>query len=87
MQNTEANLILVKIVLINGFKDKKQKILMHNKIDYETSKTKEGVKVKKEKFCSTCNEEAETHIWVDFCLGQVTFETNKKPTYDKTWRP
>ena len=83
MENTGANLILAKIVLINGFKNKKQKILMHNKIDYEKSKTKEGVKVKKEKFCPTCNEEAETHIWIDFCLGQVIVETNKKATYDR----
>lgn len=83
MENTGANLILAKIVLINGFKNRKQKILMHNKIDYEKFKTKEGVKVKKEKFCPTCNEEAETHIWVDFCLGQVIVETNKKATYDR----
>lgn len=39
--------------------------------------------MKKEKFCPTCNEEAETHIWVDFCLGQVIVETNKKATYDR----
>lgn len=78
MENTGANLILVKVVLIKGFKSKKQKILMHNKIDYEKSKTKEGIKVRKEKFCLTCNEEAETHIWVDSYSGQVIVETSKK---------
>lgn len=44
---------------------------------------KEGVKVRKEKFCPICNEEAETHIWVNFCLGQVIVETNKKATYER----
>ena len=39
--------------------------------------------MKKEKFCPTCNEETETHIWVKFCLGQVIVETNKKATYDR----
>ncbi len=39
--------------------------------------------MKKEKFCPTCNEEAETHIWVDFYLGQVIVETNRKATYEK----
>lgn len=39
--------------------------------------------MKKEKFCSTCNEETETHIWINFCLGQVIVETNKKVTYDR----
>ncbi len=37
--------------------------------------------MRKEKFCPTCNEEAETHIWVDFYLGQVIVETNRKATY------
>lgn len=39
--------------------------------------------MRKEKFCSTCNEEVETHIWVNFCLGQVIVETNKKATYER----
>ena len=39
--------------------------------------------MRKEKFCPTCNEEAETHIWVNFCLGQVIVETNKKATYKR----
>lgn len=39
--------------------------------------------MRKEKFCPTCNEEAETHIWVNFCLGQVIVEINKKATYDR----
>ena len=39
--------------------------------------------MRKEKFCHTCNEEAETHIWINFCLGQVIVETNKKATYDR----
>ncbi len=39
--------------------------------------------MKKEKFCPTCNEEAETHIWVDFYSGQVIVETNRKATYHK----
>ena len=39
--------------------------------------------MRKEKFCPTCNEEAETHIWVDFYLGQVIVETNRKATYEK----
>lgn len=37
--------------------------------------------MRKEKFCPTCNEEAETHIWIDFCLGQVIVETNRKTSY------
>ena len=47
------------------------------KYDYKRTKTKEGVKVKKEKFCPVCNEEAETHIWADFCVGQVFMSQNK----------
>lgn len=39
--------------------------------------------MRKEKFCPICNEEAETHIWVNFCLGQVIVETNKKATYER----
>ncbi len=39
--------------------------------------------MRKEKFCPTCNEEAETHICVDFYLGQVIVETNRKATYEK----
>ena len=39
--------------------------------------------MRKEKFCPTSYEEAETHIWVDFGLGQVIVETNKKATYDR----
>lgn len=39
--------------------------------------------MRKEKFCPTSYEEAEAHIWVDFCLGQVIVETNKKATYDR----
>ena len=39
--------------------------------------------MRKEKFCPTCNEEAETHIWADFYLGQVIVETNRKATYDR----
>ena len=39
--------------------------------------------MKKEKFCPMCNEEAETHIWVNFSLGQVIVETNKKATYER----
>lgn len=39
--------------------------------------------MRKEKFCPICNEEAETHIWVNFCLGQVIIETNKKATYER----
>lgn len=36
----------------------------------------------RKKFCSTCNKELETHIWINFCLGQVMVETNKKVTYN-----
>lgn len=39
--------------------------------------------MRKEKFCPTCNEEAETHIWADSYSGQVIVETNKKATYDR----
>ena len=39
--------------------------------------------MRKEKFCPTCNEEMETYIWVNFCLGQVIVETNKKATYER----
>ena len=38
--------------------------------------------MKKEKFCPMCKE-AETHIWVNFSLGQVIVETNKKATYER----
>lgn len=39
--------------------------------------------MKQEKFCPTCNQEAETHIWADSYSGQVIVETNKKATYDR----
>ena len=39
--------------------------------------------MRKEKFCPTSNEEAETHIWADSYSGQVIVETNKKATYDR----
>ncbi len=39
--------------------------------------------MRKEKFCPTCNEEVETHIWADFNLGQVIVETNRKATCEK----
>ena len=39
--------------------------------------------MRKEKFCPTSYEEAETHIWADFYSGQVIVETNKKATYDR----
>ncbi len=39
--------------------------------------------MRKEKFCPTCNEETETHIWADSYSGQVIVETNKKATYDR----
>lgn len=39
--------------------------------------------MRKEKFCPICNNETETHIWVNFCLGQVIVETNKKATYER----
>ncbi len=39
--------------------------------------------MKREKFCPTGIEETETHIWVDFYLGQVIIETNRKATYEK----
>lgn len=39
--------------------------------------------MRKEKFCPISYEEAETHIWVDFCLGQVIVETNKKAIYER----
>lgn len=37
--------------------------------------------MRKEKFYTTCNEEAETHIWADSYSGQVIVETNRKATY------
>lgn len=39
--------------------------------------------MRKEKFCHTSYEEAETHIWADFYSGQVIVETNKNATYDR----
>lgn len=39
--------------------------------------------MKKENFCPTCNEKAETHIWADSYSGQVIVETNRKATYDR----
>lgn len=39
--------------------------------------------MRKEKFCPTSNEEAETHIWADSYSGQVIVETNKQATYDR----
>lgn len=39
--------------------------------------------MRKEKFCCTSYEEAETHIWADFYSGQVIVETNKKASYDR----
>lgn len=37
--------------------------------------------MKKEKFYTTSNKEAETHIWTDIYSGQVIVETNRKTTY------